>query len=136
MVHSLLKIGRRAKCNNYFLRVYKKIIINYFSGHSSFAASDNLGKMSLWAKVRELEGDSLRQIQNLYGPNFPIEFRHYFADIIERQSWYAALVFCFEVLFSNQMYRLQSTVFCVCVMFVDKHRFFQNVQMKSVNGMQ
>ncbi|XP_078482928.1 STAT-b protein isoform X2 [Ciona intestinalis] len=44
-------------------------------------------RMSLWAKVRELEGDSLRQIQNLYGPNFPIEFRHYFADIIERQQW-------------------------------------------------
>uniref|UniRef100_H2ZMV4 Signal transducer and activator of transcription n=1 Tax=Ciona savignyi TaxID=51511 RepID=H2ZMV4_CIOSA len=43
--------------------------------------------MSLWAKVRELEGDSLRQIQNLYGQNFPIEFRHYFADIIERQQW-------------------------------------------------
>lgn len=43
--------------------------------------------MSLWARVRELEGDSLLQIQNLYGPNFPIEFRHYFADIIESRGW-------------------------------------------------
>ncbi|CAK8679379.1 signal transducer and activator of transcription 5B-like isoform X2 [Clavelina lepadiformis] len=52
---------------------------------SSFTGSQQ--GMSLWAKVRELEGDSLRQIQNLYGPHFPIEFRHYFADIIERQNW-------------------------------------------------
>nr|CAB3266641.1 STAT-b protein [Phallusia mammillata] len=53
----------------------------------STPGTQGVNSMSLWAKVRELEGDSLRQIQNLYGPNFPIEFRHYFADIIERQSW-------------------------------------------------
>ena len=43
--------------------------------------------MALWEKVRELGGDSLRQIQSLYGPNFPIQFRHYFASLIERQAW-------------------------------------------------
>ena len=25
--------------------------------------------------------------QSLYDTNFPIEFRHYFAEIIERQPW-------------------------------------------------
>jgi len=43
--------------------------------------------ISLWSRVRELEGDALRQIQSLYDTNFPIEFRHYFAEIIERQPW-------------------------------------------------
>ncbi|CAG5113112.1 Oidioi.mRNA.OKI2018_I69.chr2.g7253.t1.cds [Oikopleura dioica] len=43
--------------------------------------------VSLWSRVRELEGDALRQIQSLYDTNFPIEFRHYFAEIIERQPW-------------------------------------------------
>ena len=42
---------------------------------------------SLWSQVRELEGDALRQIQSLYDTNFPIEFRHYFAEVIERQPW-------------------------------------------------
>ena len=63
----------------------------YFSDQlhaSSFPNQPPSNKMSLWAKVRELEGDALRQIQSLYGPNFPIQFRHYFADIIERQMWY------------------------------------------------
>ncbi|XP_039268530.1 signal transducer and activator of transcription 5B-like isoform X2 [Styela clava] len=45
------------------------------------------GGMSLWAKVRELEGEALQQIQSLYGINFPIEFRHYFADLIESRRW-------------------------------------------------
>lgn len=52
--------------------------------------------MSLWDKVRELEGNSLRQIQTLYGPNFPIQFRHYFAKLIENQPW---LVFVFTFLY-------------------------------------
>ena len=44
--------------------------------------------MSLWCKVRELQdGDALRQIQSLYDTNFPIEFRHFFAEIIEKQNW-------------------------------------------------
>lgn len=44
--------------------------------------------MSLWCKVRELQdGDALRQIQQLYDANFPIEFRHFFAETIERQPW-------------------------------------------------
>ena len=49
-------------------------------------ASGSTG-ISLWSRVRELEGDALRQIQSLYDTNFPIEFRHYFAEIIERQPW-------------------------------------------------
>lgn len=54
-----------------------------------FLSSDhNQGTgMSLWARVRELEGEALQQIQNLYGPNFPIEFRHYCADLIESRCW-------------------------------------------------
>lgn len=51
---------------------------------SSMSASTGI---SLWSRVRELEGDALRQIQSLYDTNFPIEFRHYFAEIIERQPW-------------------------------------------------
>ena len=44
--------------------------------------------MSLWCKVRELQdGEALRQIQQLYDANFPIEFRHFFAEIIEKQNW-------------------------------------------------
>lgn len=44
--------------------------------------------MSLLCKVRELQdGDALRQIQQLYDVNFPIEFRHFFAEIIEKQHW-------------------------------------------------
>ena len=46
-----------------------------------------MSAVSLWSRVRELEGEALRQIQSLYDTNFPIEFRHYFAEIIERQPW-------------------------------------------------
>lgn len=56
---------------------------------SEFRSSDHSQStgMSLWGQVRELEGDALQQIQNLYGPNFPIEFRHYFAELIESRRW-------------------------------------------------
>ena len=30
---------------------------------------------------------SLAKIQSLYDNNFPIEFRHYFAETIEQQPW-------------------------------------------------
>ncbi|ESO05053.1 hypothetical protein HELRODRAFT_156927 [Helobdella robusta] len=42
--------------------------------------------MALWARVQML-GDTMRQMQNIYGSNFPIEVRHFFAQWIESQPW-------------------------------------------------
>jgi len=45
--------------------------------------------MALWARVQQLSGDAMRQIQLVYGVHFPIEVRHFFANWIEEQHWYA-----------------------------------------------
>ena len=42
---------------------------------------------TLWTKVQQLPQDAMRQVQCLYGPRFPIEVRHFFADWIEAQPW-------------------------------------------------
>ena len=44
--------------------------------------------MALWARVQQLNGDAMRQIQLVYGVHFPIEVRHFFANWIEDQHWY------------------------------------------------
>jgi len=44
--------------------------------------------MALWARVQQLSGDAMRQIQGVYGIHFPIEVRHFFAQWIETQPWY------------------------------------------------
>jgi len=46
--------------------------------------------MSLWTSVQQLNGDAMRQIQLVYGVHFPIEVRHFFANWIEEQHWYAS----------------------------------------------
>jgi hypothetical protein len=44
--------------------------------------------MALWAKVCLLDGEPLQQVKSVYDTKFfPIEFRHYFADIIESEDW-------------------------------------------------
>eukprot|EP00118_Oscarella_pearsei_P002848 m.11888 g.11888 ORF g.11888 m.11888 type:complete len:812 (+) comp23673_c0_seq1:85-2520(+) len=43
--------------------------------------------MSLWQRTQQLDSAALRQINSLYGPHFPIEVRHYFADWLESQPW-------------------------------------------------
>ena len=53
--------------------------------------------MALWDKSQRLQGPLLEQMKQLYGPQFPIEVRHYLANWIEAQSWSAArLVFFFS----------------------------------------
>lgn len=42
--------------------------------------------MALWARV-QAASETYRQVQNIYGPNFPIEVRHFFAQWIESQPW-------------------------------------------------
>jgi len=39
--------------------------------------------MAQWAKVQQLQGEALNQVQQLYGENFPIEVRHFLAPLIE-----------------------------------------------------
>ena len=43
--------------------------------------------MTLWAKVQQLTGEAMRQMQSAYGSHFPIEVRHFFAQWIEAQPW-------------------------------------------------
>ncbi|XP_050693053.1 signal transducer and activator of transcription 5B-like isoform X3 [Eriocheir sinensis] len=40
-------------------------------------------RMSLWNRAQQLPPDALRQVQNVYGEQFPIEVRHYLAGWIE-----------------------------------------------------
>ena len=40
-------------------------------------------KMSLWNRAQQLPPDALREVQNVYGEQFPIEVRHYLAGWIE-----------------------------------------------------
>ena len=43
---------------------------------------------TLWNEVCQLEGDPLNQIKSVYDARtFPIEFRHYFCQIIEDERW-------------------------------------------------
>lgn len=49
------------------------------------AASES--QESLWNEVQKLPADAIRQVESLYGPSFPIEARHFFADWIERVPW-------------------------------------------------
>lgn len=43
--------------------------------------------MALWAKVQQLTGEAMRHMQSVYGPHFPIEVRHFFAQWIETRPW-------------------------------------------------
>ena len=53
--------------------------------------------MALWARVQQLNGDAMRQIQLVYGVHFPIEVRHFFANWIEDQHWYASTLFSEDI---------------------------------------
>ena len=45
-------------------------------------------QMLLWTQVCKLEGEPLEQVKSVYDPKyFPIEFRHYFAAMIEAEDW-------------------------------------------------
>lgn len=43
--------------------------------------------MGLWAQVLQLPIELMRQVQEMYGPRFPIEVRHCIAPWIEAQPW-------------------------------------------------
>ncbi|KAI4822950.1 hypothetical protein KUCAC02_008468 [Chaenocephalus aceratus] len=43
--------------------------------------------MAVWIQAQQLQGDSLHQMQSLYGQHFPIEVRHYLSQWIESQLW-------------------------------------------------
>lgn len=43
----------------------------------------------MWIQAQQLQGEALHQMQALYGQHFPIEVRHYLAQWIESQLWYA-----------------------------------------------
>lgn len=44
--------------------------------------------MSQWQKIREMEEcETLQQIQSLFDESFPIEFRHFFAEDLEKSNW-------------------------------------------------
>lgn len=50
----------------------------------------------MWIQAQQLQGEALHQMQALYGQHFPIEVRHYLAQWIESQLWYAMmLIFIF-----------------------------------------
>ena len=43
---------------------------------------------SIWQRVCQLEGEHLQTVKSVYDPKlFPIEFRHYFATMIENEDW-------------------------------------------------
>ena len=43
---------------------------------------------SIWNRVCQLEGEHLTTVKMVYDQKtFPIEFRHYFADMIESEDW-------------------------------------------------
>ena len=45
-------------------------------------------RILLWNQVCRLEGEPLQQVKSVYDPKFfPIEFRHYFAEMIESEDW-------------------------------------------------
>ncbi len=48
--------------------------------------------MALWIQAQQLQGDALHQMQSLYGQHFPIEVRHYLAQWLEAQPWWAFLL--------------------------------------------
>uniref|UniRef100_A0A668AIR1 Signal transducer and activator of transcription n=1 Tax=Myripristis murdjan TaxID=586833 RepID=A0A668AIR1_9TELE len=48
--------------------------------------------MAVWIQAQQLQGEALHQMQALYGQHFPIEVRHYLAQWIESQLWYAVRV--------------------------------------------
>lgn len=48
--------------------------------------------MAMWIQAQQLQGEALHQMQALYGQHFPIEVRHYLAQWIESQPWYAIII--------------------------------------------
>ena len=60
--------------------MYDGAFMGFFCLVSDFA-------MALWDKSQRLQGPLLEQMKQLYGPQFPIEVRHYLANWIEAQSW-------------------------------------------------
>lgn len=44
--------------------------------------------MALWTKVQNLPADSLRQLQAVYGENFPLEVRAALAHWLEGKPWF------------------------------------------------
>ena len=48
----------------------------------------NEGNPSIWHRVCQLEGEHLQTVKAVYDQKlFPIEFRHYFASMIESEDW-------------------------------------------------
>ncbi|XP_022249691.1 signal transducer and activator of transcription 5B-like isoform X2 [Limulus polyphemus] len=43
--------------------------------------------MAQWAKLQQLQGEALRQVQNVYGEHFPLEVRFVLAQWIEDKPW-------------------------------------------------
>ena len=41
----------------------------------------------IWSRVCQLEGEPLQHVKGVYDKSFPIEFRHYFATLIENEDW-------------------------------------------------
>lgn len=50
----------------------------------------------MWIQAQQLQGEALHQMQALYGQHFPIEVRHYLAQWIESQLWYAVDIAIFQ----------------------------------------
>ncbi|XP_013779006.1 signal transducer and activator of transcription 5B-like isoform X1 [Limulus polyphemus] len=43
--------------------------------------------MAQWAKLQQLQGEALKQVQNVYGDHFPLEVRFVLAQWIEDKPW-------------------------------------------------
>ncbi|XP_071530717.1 signal transducer and activator of transcription 5B isoform X2 [Panulirus ornatus] len=62
------------------------MIIQYFNiirNPCDYRVQKSKAKMSLWNRAQQLPPEALRQVQNVYGEQFPIEVRHYLAGWIE-----------------------------------------------------
>ncbi len=73
--------------------------------------------MALWDKSQRLQGPLLEQMKHLYGPQFPIEVRHYLANWIEAQSW--------SVQYSIFLYAtfMVSIVYCISLCYIPSCKY-------------
>jgi len=81
MHHNICVFTKTAKCSVLWLLLVVDELPLSLLLHSS--------TMAMWIQAQQLQGQALHQMQALYGQHFPIEVRHYLAQWIESQLWYA-----------------------------------------------
>lgn len=81
----------------------------------------------MWIQAQQLQGEALHQMQALYGQHFPIEVRHYLAQWIESQLWYAVDLDLFYFVFS-----MAESIFFL-VFLCQKTRYYNIIEIIPYN---